>query len=570
MNDSVIQCLVLSDFNVSSFCGYLSNNQGPPAVRAVAGPYGQVIEPLMDDRHPCWNEKPEAVIIWSSPEMAVPSFRTLRAFQTVPSGHLTAEVDRYTQSILRLAGRVPTVFVPTWALPPQQRGLGMLDLKHAGGAAAALLQMNARLVSNLRETPGFYLLDTQRWIAATGPKAFSQQMWYMAKVLFGPGVFKEAVADLKAAFAGLKGEARKLLLLDLDDTLWGGIIGDVGWEQLKLGGHDPIGEAFVDFQRAILALKNRGVLLGIISRNEESVALAGIRDHPEMVLRLNDLAGWRINWKDKAQNIVELVEELRLGLQSVVYIDDDPGQRQRVRTALPDVFVPDWPNDKMLYLETLGQLRCFDMPAISKEDTARADMYVLDRQRKELAQTCQSVEDWLKDLQIHVQAEVLNNANLPRAAQLFNKTNQMNLSSRRLTAQELWQWSQEGQRRLWTFRMHDRFGDCGLVGIASLEWAEDKGKIIDFVLSCRAFGRRIEETMLDVLFRHARTIGLNRIEAHYQPSAKNKPCLEFFVGSSGFDRETTNTFTWDAAKDRPLSPVIQVSESGRFPASSRL
>ena len=558
MNEPAFRCLVLSDFNSQNLCGYLNHDASPPRVHAEAGPYGQVIEPLLDASHPCWAERPGVVLVWTRPETAVPSFGRLLEFQPGKPEQAIAEVDRYARHLLRLADRATTVFVPTWVLPPPYRGLGMLDLKHPAGAARTLLEMNARLAANLSEAPGFYVLDAQRWIALAGPKSCNPQLWYMGKIPFAPAVFREAAADLKAALAGLRGAARKLLILDLDDTLWGGIVGEVGWQHLRLGGHDPVGEAFADFQRAIRALKNRGVILGIVSKNDQHLALEAIASHPEMVLRLEDFAGWRINWRDKAQNILELVEELNLGPQAAVYIDDDAGQRQRIRGALPEVFVPDWPADKLLYRQALESLRCFDAPELSQEDRTRAEMYARDRQRRQCAASFQSVDEWLEDLEIRVDVEALSQDNLPRAAQLLNKTNQMNLTTRRMTAQELWHWSQQPQHRLWTFRVRDRFGDCGLVGIASLEWSGDQGTIVDFVLSCRAFGRRIEEAMMHVLLRHARTLALRRVEARYLPTARNAPCLEFFAGTSGFRREVDDTFHWDLEKDYLAPAAIQL------------
>jgi FkbH-like protein len=555
MDDRIVRCLVVSDFNSGNFCGLLNNDKSTPIVCAAAGPYGQVAELLLDLGHPCWRDKPEALVVWTSPETAVPSFHSLLDFQAIPIEQILEEVDRYTSSLLGLSGRVPTVFVPTWVLPPQQRGLGVLELKHGAGAAGALLQMNARLALALRETAGYFVLDAQRWVTSVGPRACNPQLWYMGKVPFSASVFKEAVADIKAALTGLHGQSRKLLLVDLDDTLWGGSVGEVGWPQLSLGGHDPIGEAFVDFQLAIRSLKHRGVILGIISKNEETVALEAIRNHPEMVLRLEDFAGWRINWDDKARNITDLVDELNLGLQSVVYIDNDAGQRQRIRGALPEVFVPEWPADKMLYRESLWQLRCFDSPVLSLEDLARADMYAVDRQRKDSAGAFQTIDEWIRDLRIAVQIEVLDESNLPRATQLFNKTNQMNLSTRRLAAAELWQWSQREQCRLWTFRVRDRFGDCGLAGIASLEWENGRGKVVDFILSCRAFGRRIEETMLHTLLHYARCEKLSRVEAVYLATKKNKPCLDFFQGS-GFMQFPENTYAWDVREDYPAPADI--------------
>src|SRR5262249_22447003 len=161
--------------------------------------------------------------------------------------------------------------------------------------------------------------------------SFSPRLWYLGKIPYANEVFKEAARDVKSALRGLAGKARKLVIVDLDETLWGGIVGEDGWEHIKLGGHDPASEALADFQRELKALTRRGILLGIVSKNEEAVALAAIDKHPEMVLRRSDFTGWRINWGDKAANIVDLVNELNLGIDSVVFIDDNPSERARVR-----------------------------------------------------------------------------------------------------------------------------------------------------------------------------------------------------------------------------------------------
>jgi len=182
----------------------------------------------------------------------------------------------------------------------------------------------------------------------------------MGKLAFGNEVFKEAVKHVKSSLRGIRGKARKIVILDLDDTLWGGIVGDLGWRDLNLGGHDPVGEAFVDFQKTLKSLLNRGIILGIVSKNEESVALDALQNHPEMVLRPDDFAGWKINWSDKAMNIVELVAELNLGLDAVVFIDDNPVERACVKETLPDVLVPEWPEDRMLYKKALLDLDCFN------------------------------------------------------------------------------------------------------------------------------------------------------------------------------------------------------------------
>ena len=348
-----------------------------------------------------------------------------------------------------------------------------------------------------------------------------------------------------------------MIILDLDDILWGGIVGETGWQGITLGGHDPAGEALVDFQRALKALTRRGILLAIVSKNEESIAIEAIAKHPEMALKMDDFAGWRINWRDKAENIIDLMAELNLGLDSAVFIDDNPVERARVREALPQLFVPEWPLDKRLYTEALLSLDCFDSPSVTEEDRQRARMSAVDRERKESKPQLGDLEEWLATLKTTVRVEELNQANLPRAAQLLNKTNQMNLSTRRMSEADFHAWAREKNRRAWTFRVSDKFGDSGLTGILTIELNGSRARIIDFVLSCRVMGRKIEEAMLFVAIDCARSAGIQEVYANYCQTPKNKPCYAFFQ-QSGLPCQGGNTFVWDATQPYPLHGAVRL------------
>jgi FkbH-like protein len=277
-----------------------------------------------------------------------------------------------------------------------------------------------------------------------------------------------------------------------------------------------------------------------------------------MILKIDDFAGWKINWSDKAQNIIDLVSELNLGLQSAVFIDDNPVERARIREALPEVFVPDWPANKMLYRKALQELHCFDMPSLTDEDVKKTKMYTDEKKRGNLKKNIGSVDEWLKTLDINVTASKLGENNKQRIVQLFNKTNQMNLSTRRMTESELVEWlNNDGNRRLWAFTVKDKFGDSGLIGIASLDILNDtKGQIIDFILSCRVFGRKIEETMLFTIIEYSREVGLKVLNAKYIPTPKNKPCLEFWQTRSGFECRDKEEFVWDLNKSYSLPEAI--------------
>jgi FkbH-like protein len=555
MPDGPRRGVLLSDFNIANLGGYLDGDPDEPQVEAHVAPYGQAVPILANPDHDVWRPLPAFAVVWTRPGNVIESYgRMLRDEEADPHA-LLAEVGEYAGLLNALAGRVPTVFVPTWTASEAGGGLGMLDMRPGPGRAHMLARMNLALADACAAQANIYILDAGRWLQGAGRAAFSPTLWYMAKVPFGPEVFRQAARSIKAALRGLAGGARKLVILDLDDTLWGGIVGEVGWNGLRLGGHDPVGEAYADFQAALKGLRRRGILLAIASKNEENVALEAIRRHPDMVLREEDFVDWRINWTDKAQNVDDLITGLNLGRSAAVFIDDHPAERARVREALPEVLVPEWPQDPALFRSALLNLRCFDVPSLSREDSVRTEMYSAERRREALRTRIGSVQDWLQSLGMRVTVEPLNSGNLTRTAQLLNKTNQMNLATRRLTEPELTAWAARPGNALLTFRVADKFGDAGLTGILGLEVADGALLVADFVLSCRVMGRRVEETMLAIAVEHARVLGLPRIFAVHRPTERNVPCLRFFE-QSGLKREGVGIFFWPTADPYPVPVTI--------------
>jgi len=566
MASDKLRGILLSDFNIQNLAGYLNNYPELPHVEAKTATFGQVIPLLVNSEDKLWQNSYDFAVIWTRPESAVPSFQKVLNFESIDLEKILSEVDEYTELLKNIQTRVKTVFIPSWVYPTYHRGWGILETKTGFGIINILMQMNLRLSQNLADLSHYFVLNTQKWIELSGKTAFNPKMYYMGKIAVGNPVFVEAMKDIKAALLAVLGQSKKLILLDLDDTLWGGIVGDLGWENIRLGGHDPIGEAFADFQKALKTFTNRGILLGIVSKNEEDIAIEAIDKHPEMVLRQDDFVGWRINWQDKAQNIVDLVRDLNLGLQSVVFIDDNPVERARVREALPEVFVPEWPSDKMLYKSALLSLNCFDTLSVSMEDLARSKMYVSEQKRKSLKEKISSLDDWLLTLEMKVELSEFNIAELPRTAQLLNKTNQMNLSTRRMTEKELIRWAEQENHKLWTFRVSDKFGDSGLTGIVSIEIKNNEGRIVDFILSCRVMGRKVEETMLYTVIDYARSMDLEKVYAKYLPTPKNNPCLKFFK-NSGFKVSGGKIFTWYVNEPYQLPPHIKlIKNSGAIHA----
>jgi FkbH-like protein len=557
MNESVQRGLLISDFNLENFSAFLANDPEQPSVQCAIAPYGQVTQSLLDSTLSCWKPAPDFLVVWTRPEAVLVSFREMLDGDPVKEDTIQDEVDNYAKAIVRASGSAKTVFVPTWNVPTMHLGHGLLDLAPRVGVSRLLMQANLRLLQSLDSIPNVVPLNASRWVELVGESAFNERLWFLGKIPFANGVFKIAAREVKAALRGIRGGSRKLIVLDLDDTLWGGIVGEVGWQNIVLGGHDPMGEAFIEFQRGLKALTKRGVLLAIVSKNEETVAMQAIAQHSEMVLRRDDFAGWRINWDDKARNIVELTKELNLGLDSIVFIDDNPAERDRVRQALPEVLVPDWPSDPRLYLRSLSSLDCFQKPMITDEDRRRREMYSQERQRNDSRTQGSSVEEWLRTLQITVRVELLGPSNSGRATQLLNKTNQMNLSTRRLAEQEFKEWAGQPGQRSWVFDVSDRFGDSGLTGILSMAADGDNARIVDFVLSCRVMGRKVEETMLFWAVKWARSASLGRVIANYSATPKNAPCYAFFQ-RSGFNAGENGCFVWDTVNQYALPDAIKL------------
>ncbi len=536
--------IVLADFTVDPLADALRSAE--PSLAAEIAPYGTVVPTLLEPPA----EPADFAVVWTQPHLAVPAFARLAQLEPVTEDELVADVDRFVELARRGLSHYRCAVVPTWTVPPWQLRLGLSDLR-PGGIAWGLAILNRRLADGFADSTNVYVLDASSWMAQAG--AHSERLWYRGKVPFVDGVFAAAAADIAACAGAALTAPRKLLVLDLDDTLWGGIVGDVGWQELRLGGHDGVGEAYADFQRALRALGRRGVLLAVVSKNEEDVALAAIDQHPEMVLRRSDLVGWRINWFDKARNIAELASELNLGLQSVVFIDDNARERDRVRAALPEVLVPDWPDDPFRYAVALASLRCFDSPALSAEDARRGDLYAQESERKALLDAVGSFDEWLRELDVRVIVEPLGPHNAQRATQLLNKTNQLNARTRRLTQDEFLAWAAAPGNATVCITVSDRLGDAGLTGIASVTVRGGDATLEDYLLSCRVMGRRIEETLLSVATQVAADLGAERVVAHVEPTEKNAPCRRFFA-DVGLEAVGELTYSW-AVADRLAPPA---------------
>jgi FkbH-like protein len=392
-----------------------------------------------------------------------------------------------------------------------------LDLRF--GLDGALEFANRRLFDALSARRTARVLNAGGWVRRLGERGFSAKGWYLTKDPFSYDLWKLAAADVKAAVLAFAGRAKKLIVLDLDNTLWGGEVGDAGVAGLRLGGHDATGEAFVALQRELLALQRRGVLLGVASKNDEAVALEAIDTHPEMVLRRDDFAGWVITWDDKGSTVRRLCEQLRIAPADAVFIDDNPAERAAVAAALPEMLVVDWPVNPMRSVDVLRGLNVFDVPEVTDEDLARGRTYAG-------ARTALAAPG---PVETTVDVRPFDEKDIPRVVQLMNKTNQVNLTTRRVTEEALRAWLAEGERAMWSVRVRDAFADYGLVGVLAVEISAGAATVTDFLMSCRVIARGVEDAMLRTALEHARARGCPRLALPFVPTDRNEPMRRFLA-----------------------------------------
>lgn len=325
---------------------------------------------------------------------------------------------------------------------------------------------------------------------------------------------------------------KKCIVLDLDNTLWGGVIGEEGFDNIALSLKPP-GASFIAFQQALRDLYDRGVILAINSSNNPDDALHVIRTHPNMILKENHFAAQRINWQDKVENMRELAQELNIGLDSIVFLDDSPQNREAMRTFLPEVETPELPVDPSLYTKFLHGLPYFNAEAITDEDKMRGNLYVTERLRKETEKQFENREEFLKSLGIELAVYEDDPSSLARLAQLTEKTNQFNVKKQPLTEGEIEAFMQNGAYTIFHGRVVDQFGDQGIIAFALVRKEESLWHIESLLMSCRVVGRGIEDAFLAAIARRAGEEGAQDISITFEQSEKNELARAFVARMFG-------------------------------------
>lgn len=399
--------------------------------------------------------------------------------------------------------------------------------------ASAIEEYNSHLYSLSKEHLNVKVIDFKGFISSIGKEIFDWRFYYISQSLVNPKLNSTFAQWFQKQLNAIEGKRKKCLVLDLDNTLWGGILGEDGLEGIQLGNTYP-GKAYYDFQIGLMQAKDSGVIITLCSKNNESDVLEYWEKHPAQVLKQNHIAAYRINWQDKATNIRELAEELNIGLDSMVFIDDNPAERERVKQELPMVSVPDFPKQPYLLPQFLKEVyqEYFQIHQLTAEDKKKTDQYIANAERKVFSQTFKNADEYLASLSMELKVFTGDEYSIPRIAQMTQKTNQFNLTTPRLTEQEVWEYVNSGAL-VNCLGVKDRFGDNGIT-VASIISIREKSASIDaFLLSCRILGRDIEKAYLFHLLNELQARGINLVDAYYIPTAKNKQ-TEMFYEDCGF------------------------------------
>ena len=415
---------------------------------------------------------------------------------------------------------------------------GICETKTEYGLRDMILDLNAKLADSLRNEPSIFIFNFDAFVAKYGDiNVFDYRQFLFGDIKVSLNYIPYLAEELMGYIKADLGINRKCIVLDLDNTLWGGIVGEDGFEGIKLSPQPP-GMPFIEFQRVILALNERGIILAINSRNNEDEALRVIREHPHMILREDNFASIKINWNDKISNIKAIAEELNIGLDSLVYFDDDPINREVMSKALPEVMTVDLPEDPALYAQKLMSLNDFNTFSITEEDKKRGRMYIEEKKRNHLENSVSNLDDFLSQLGIKIKIRRADKFTIPRISQLVLKTNQFNLTTKRFQEEDILKFSQDKNMLVGCAQTADKFGDNGITGVFIVQKSRHSSEwsIETFLLSCRVMGRRVEYGIMRYILNEARKEGIKKVRGQYIPTKKNKPC-ESFLPNSGFKKE---------------------------------
>ena len=499
-----------------------------PQVRIAR--FNTVRQELLDPMSECVSFAPDVVFVSERLDDVCPELGeqwTVREADEV-TALIDGTVAALSAAIAAFRRRSASAVVVHNFTPPRYPAMGLCDSACATSQLESIARLNRAMGLSLPSLPGVYVLDTACVASRIGLDAwYDERLWLMARAPLS-AVAMTALARAQATYVRmLNAPPRKVLALDLDNTLWGGVVGDLGVAGVALGPDFP-GSAFVQFQQFVLSLYHRGVLLVLLSKNNQADVDEMFARHRSMVLRPEHFAAARINWQPKSVNIASVAEELGLGVDSFVFVDDDATECAWMRASQPEVLTIQVPGDVTKMRAAIIDSAAFERLALTAEDRGRGAMYAAATVRRRAEAAAASVDDFLDSLEMTAEVRVLSDAQVPRAADLLAKTNQFNLTTRRHSAAALAAMRAKGDTEVFTLQLRDRFGDNGLVGLAIVRRHNGDAVIDTLLLSCRVIGRRAETALLAHISEWARAQGISTLIGEFIPTLRNAPAADCY------------------------------------------
>jgi FkbH-like protein len=534
------------------------------ALECIEAPYGQAMQQALAADSGLHRAQPEAVLV-AIDHHGLP-LRTVPGDGDAATAVVAACLDQLDAIRAGVHAHSPAVCLMQTVARPVETLFGSFDFALAGTPRQLIEAINRGLAERLRGGPDI-LFDVAGLAETVGLADWHDPtLWNMAKVPFA-NTFLPLYADhVCRLLAALKGKSRRCLALDLDNTLWSGVIGDDGLQGIVIGQGDPTGEAYLAVQQMALALRQRGVVLAVSSKNDDATARSPFRQHPEMLLKEEHFAVFQANWDDKATNIEAIAAELSLGIDAMAFLDDNPVERGLVRELLPAVAIAELPDDPALYARTLLAAGYFEAIAFSAEDRLRSEFYQDNARRVALQKKAGDIDAYLASLAMVITFQPFDDTGRARIAQLVAKSNQFNLTTKRYTEAQIGEMEGEPSTFTLQVRLADCFGDNGMISVVICRRIDGTWEIDTWLMSCRVLGRKVERAVLQELARHGRSSGVRRLVGIYRPTERNRMVedhyakLGFALAERRADGMTVWTLDLDHIAELPLP--MEVSRYG--------
>lgn len=520
------------------------------------GEYDTIAQDALDAGSALYRFQPDFIIVAQWLEGCAPALMT--RFLTLSPSQRDDEVERILNTTSELVAALrqhspAPVLVNNFHLPSSVT-LGILDPQSEDYQVNTILKLNLELSRRIHQTRDVYLVDYMRLLAGIGhEQGVDERYWLMGRAPIGRNALVPFGQEYGKFIAALRGKTRKCLVLDCDNILWGGVIGEDGLEGIKLGTNYP-GSCYQAFQQEILNLHDRGVILALCSKNNEDDVLEALRSHPAMVLREENFSTWQINWEDKASNLLRIARDLNIGLEGMVFVDDSSFECDLVREQLPQVAVLQLASEPSTFKSKLTAKAYFDALTFSGEDRKRTQMYRAQEKLKVLRASAGSLEEYFTKLDMEAEIGFASGTSIQRISQLTQKTNQFNLTTRRYTEGEISVLAEDPEADVFHVSLRDRVSQLGLIGVAILKYRGPKAEIDTFLLSCRVIGRGVEEAMLAHVFRAAKARGCSQVTGRYVRTKKNGQVADFYK-RQGFQpvAENGEESEWEILLDGRIS-----------------